>query len=123
MLYTQTNGKEDIASRYSDYTDEELKSEITHYCINNEEDLEYCDTYDMIEELVAYTLGSTNSLEYLEDNYGRDFLVHYVQENDLLNVRAIAEECVRIDGIAHFLAFYDGEEIDLGEGYVAYRRN
>ena len=45
---------------------------------------------------------------------------------DYMDYRGAAEECVRIDGIAHFVARYDGieheEEVD-GETYYIYRKN
>ena len=34
-----------------------------------------------------------------------------------------AENAIRTDGVAHFLASYDGEEIELDNGNVMYRVN
>ncbi len=40
-----------------------------------------------------------------------------------LDYDAAAEDAIRTDGVAHFLASYDGNETDLDSGAVAYRRN
>jgi hypothetical protein len=36
---------------------------------------------------------------------------------------AIIDECIEWDGIAHFIARYDGDEIELNGGFFAYRIN
>ena len=36
---------------------------------------------------------------------------------------AFAEECIDVDGAGHFLAYYDGEEIELDGIYSAFRTN
>ena len=35
----------------------------------------------------------------------------------------IIEEAISWDGVPHFLSYYDGEEIELPNGYYAYRLN
>lgn len=37
------------------------------------------------------------------------------------NIDQFANDAVRIDGRGHFIALYDGEEIDLSNGLFAYR--
>lgn len=59
---------------------------------------------------------------YLEGIYGRELGEHLVEYN-ALDIDAMARECVNVDGVAHFLASYDGNEIDLPSGAVAFRVN
>lgn len=64
------------------------------------------------------------SLDYVADNFGWEIIEETVKNNlDSLDMDAIVKECIELDGIAHFLAGYDGKEIDLGDGYFAYRNN
>ena len=44
-------------------------------------------------------------------------------ENNLIDIDSASEEAVGIDGIAHFISYYDGKQIDLDNGVVAYRIN
>lgn len=64
-------------------------------------------------DFVGYMRGIYSEKEF------KDFLI----EHNALDERAMAEECVDIDGIAHALASYDGNEIDLGDDFYAYRIN
>ena len=45
------------------------------------------------------------------------------EEEDKIDLDAMADEAIRQDGEAHFIAYYDGNEIDLGHGLFAYRMN
>ena len=40
-----------------------------------------------------------------------------------VNIDEMAQDAVDIDGSAHSIATYDGNELDLKGGYVAYRTN
>lgn len=78
--------------------------------------------YDFLQE------ADPENADFLRDNPGA--LVEWLKENDMMgqlngmvNVDSMAEDALEWDGIGHFLAQYDGEEIDLGNGLFAYRRN
>ena len=43
--------------------------------------------------------------------------------NASIDMDAVVEECINEDGIAHFISRYDGREIDLEDGFYAYRQN
>jgi hypothetical protein len=95
---------------------------------------------DLEEEPYIFTKSFLERAIYNEDNFddsGMTFL-EYLNEvgADLNNhddwrsfniriedTRSSAMEAVRIDGIPHFLASYDHEQIDLPSGAVAYRHN
>lgn len=60
---------------------------------------------------------------YMRDLYTEKDFEKFLIDHNALDERAMAEECVDIDGIAHALASYDGDEIDLGDDFYAYRIN
>lgn len=61
--------------------------------------------------------------EVYEALEGRDnVVVELVQKLCDGGLRAFAQEAIRHDGAAHFLAWYDGKEIELGD-FLAYRQN
>lgn len=60
-------------------------------------------------------------IEYLEGIYGRNWkkeidIEKYIDEDKLI------EEAIDVDGIGHFLAIYDGEELNFGD-LLIYRIN
>jgi len=60
---------------------------------------------------------------YMRDLYSEKDFEKFLIYHNALDERAMAEECVDTDGIAHALASYDGDEIDLGDDFYAYRIN
>ena len=92
-------------------------------------DGEYIGDGDLQEIYVEGRLEDINnslqtSLDYVADNFGWEIIEETVQNNlDILDMDTIVKECIEWDGVAHFLARYDGKEIDLGDGYFAYRCN
>lgn len=79
---------------------------------------------DKREEFVDRLCEDMDPVQWLEDIYGtgRDF-AKVVSDNDLIDWDVVAAECVDIDGIAHSIASYDGKEIELEDGWYAYRTN
>lgn len=62
-------------------------------------------------------------IEYLHNIYSESDMAKFLMQNNALDIDAMCEECVDIDGIAHCLAGYDGQQIDIEGGAVAYRWN
>jgi hypothetical protein len=60
---------------------------------------------------------------YFTGVFGRDEGVREAIRILGIDVHAAAEDAVNQDGIAHFLAHYDGDEIELPGGAYAYRRD
>lgn len=56
-----------------------------------------------------------------EFQLGKDALKNVVDEHNLVDLDKVIDRCIDIDGLAHFIAHYDGEEIDLDDGLFAYR--
>ena len=74
-----------------------------------------------------YVQGLMNNItDYIQEfifQFGEDDFNRVVEENNLVDKEALAEYCIRVDGVGHNIASYDGAEIDLGDGLYAYRTN
>lgn len=65
-----------------------------------------------------------NFVEQYKEDFGDLALVDLFKNGNIdVDLNKIVDECIKEDGIAHFIASYDGEQIDLGEGLYAYRVN
>jgi hypothetical protein len=132
--------REEIYYKYSDMDDEEIieaaidEGYITAeeaYVVEDEDDFDYpeinpdVDIDELREHLVeAEYNGVGDYAEYIIWHLGEDFLRDAVKHNSsVLDIESIVEECISCDGIAHFIAHYDGNEIELEGGYYAYRIN
>ena len=78
---------------------------------------------DYIDLLNADQIGNDNGVQYFIDNFGEDEFFKIVIDNDLIDFDEASQNAVNMDGIAHFLARYDGETIYLDNNVVAYRTN
>jgi hypothetical protein len=76
-------------------------------------------TDEIAKSLMADPVG------YFVDQEGIYSSAKELLENNIVSVdsRAAAKSAVAQDGVAHFIAGYDGEEIELGDGWNAYRTN
>lgn len=76
-------------------------------------------------EFVEHLMSDIDDyVKYFIDEYGQDSLKNVIENNpNIFDMDAIVSECISLDGIAHFVASYDGNEIDLGNGLFAYRVN
>lgn len=111
--------------------DEEYGTSLAAECVENElisqedfEDGQYVGDEDLAELLSEYLFDQVDDyVEWFRDNFGdRDF-DEFVSENNLFDIDHIVNECILVDGIAHFIASYDGEEIELDNDLYAYRVN
>ncbi len=72
---------------------------------------------------INYERYEDNPEEYYKEYMDDEEFSKWIADNDYVDVDKIAHECIRWDGIAHFIATYDGNEIDLGHDLYAYRVN
>jgi hypothetical protein len=80
-------------------------------------------TQDYIDLLTSEQIGDDNGITHFIDNFGENEFFALVYENNLIDVEYASKKAVEIDGVAHFLAGYDGETIYLDNNIVAYRTN
>ena len=74
------------------------------------------------EEYLEYLIDNAgDSIEYIEGNFGSDYLDEILQNNPwLIDLDTVIEEIKSWDG-RRCLAYYDDEELELDNGYFAYR--
>ena len=105
-------------------------SNFLDYCLRNCTDKEKVD--DFIDQEIEYFtkqepdpehVDYLNSLsDYERICYIRDMLGDKEIE-EFLDIDAIAEQAIDLDGRGHFIAVYDFKEIDLDDNLYAYRFN
>lgn len=71
----------------------------------------------LAEDVIVY--------DWLYDTFGGDgkAMYHWLEENEYIDWDEVKRQCIRDDGIAHFIAYYDGKEIELEGDLRAYRVN
>ena len=112
-----------------DYFDDIVKESMESYI----EDIEYDGEDRLLEEMkdaeveteeeyLDYLIDNAgDSIEYVIDNYGYDYLDTLLNHNPwIIDLDAVIEEIKSWDGRG-CIAYYDGEELELDDGYFAYR--
>ena len=108
--------------------DNQAYNESIQY-IANEEELEQLNNGEIFEYAIRENYYNT-----LQDSINGDYIGEYKSQfgeeefqntlirNNLIDTDALATWCVDMDGVAHYLASYDGEEYEQ-DGYYIYRTN
>ena len=101
---------DDIENEPSLTHDNRLEEEIEdHNCSTRE------------EYLALLNSNYDNAVDWYRDNFGDEEFKEYIKENaHLIDWDGVIEECKNIDGRG-IIANYDGCEIELENGYFAYR--
>ena len=109
-----------------------------HEQIAYNDDIDYIATYEEINALEAgeiteeeiretyfNSLQSSINGQEIEEykfQFGDQEFNKIILSNDLIDINALAQYCVDVDGVAHFLSSYDGEELEYNNYYL-YRVN
>ena len=103
---------------------EDLVKEDIEYNVNDNEEYEHLSSEER-DELIDKLYDDVDDLvSYISDHYGRDYLNELIQDNPgCIDMNKVIDACIDEDGIAHFISYYDGEEIELGDDLFAYRQN
>ena len=82
------------------------------------------DTVDLEDKKEQYldSLCNQDALDWLFNTFGDSDASKMLEDYGAIDFDAVAEDCVDTDGIAHYIADYDGDEIELEDGLYAYRR-
>lgn len=80
------------------------------------------DLDDITEDYVEYLVNREGDpIESYISNFGKDDFYTAVIDHNLLDISETVEEAIDWDGVAHFIASYDGDELELEDDYYAYR--
>lgn len=116
----------EIKERISEINHERNVDDAERKKLNKELEVIVDEARETLKERIfnQWEEGLKNPISFLVDDQGL-----YTRE-DLLKANFIsidtdeaAKDAVRVDGVAHFLATYDGDETELPSGAVAYRTN
>ena len=62
-----------------------------------------------------------NGVQWYIDNFGEGDFSDVCKKHALYDYDEIAETAIRWDGRGHFISYYDGEELDIGDDLFAYK--
>lgn len=121
---------EDIENENDETFENRLISELYEEDILTEEDFdnwgeehptvkEDVDIEDKKEEYIDKLCDREDAFEWYKFNFGLDR--DFVKNGPSIDMEKVVEECIDQDGIAHFVAGYDGKEIELDDDLFAYR--
>lgn len=89
------------------------------------EDGELADGIDLDEKKEEFVEKLCNrwddGAQWCIDNFGEQEFSTVCKENDLYDYDEIAETAVRWDGRGHFISYYDGDELAIGDDLFAYK--
>ena len=126
---------EEIKSVYDDLGLESFTPQFQDWIVNNavqedffdnilDEEIEYFTNEEPDEDRVkALESYRNNPHQYIIDYFGLEELSRLVKENNAVDLDMVAKEAIAQDGVSHFIALYDGDELDLGNGLYGYRIN
>lgn len=90
--------------------------------IDDDDDEEYITDREK-EDFIDYLVEQQgDGVEWYRFNFGDSDFNSVIIDKGLIDLHKLAEGCVDIDGVEHFLASYDGNEISDGTFYI-YRIN
>ena len=68
--------------------------------------------------------GNTTFSEELVWQYGKDELKYILKDNpNVIDMDAVVDECIRLDGYGHNLSSWDGKTIELEDDMYAYKQS
>jgi len=102
---------------YNEMSDEELQEEIEYDGISE------FDREDVIQGLVDEKSNSFDAESYLEEIYGENWMSEAGFVMNYIDYAEATKDAVDTDGVAFFLAGYDGDEIELSNGGCMFRCN
>ena len=90
-----------------------------------DEEIEYIreDDEETAEEMENDYNTYYDKIKYFYDMFGEKEYSKWIVKNNALDIDTIVDECISWDGVAHFVASYDGVETELENNLFAYRTN
>ena len=123
---------EDIKGVFEDMGIQAFTPNFQNWILNNaidmdavngiiDDEIDYFENSEDDPEMLEYLRGLNNDddkVQFIKDLYGDSFSIW---AKDYIDIDKVAEEAIKEDGVAHFVAYYDDDEVDLGNGLYAYR--
>lgn len=76
----------------------------------------------LVEDLIGENLrGYSDAAEWYREEFGDADFDKTIEDNSLMDDDAVIKACIDDDGVASFVATYDGDEIELEGDLYAYR--
>lgn len=121
LLFDGDDGIEMFTPSFQEYIRFEcVDGDDVEEFIDNE--IEYYTSQEPDNEMLDYLNGLTNKARYVYDTLGKEGYDEWLLTGpSKINIDKVANKAIEEDGVAHFLATYDSNEIDLGNGLFAYR--
>ena len=124
--------KDEIKMSYDDMGLDAFTPDFQEFILDNcidqdevdnfvEEEIRYFTEDEPDKNMVDYLEGLTDKVQYIRDTLGSDTFKEW--SKDKVDLDKLADEAIERDGKEHFISYYDGNEIDLGDGLYAYRLN
>ena len=125
---------EDIKSEDDDKYENRLVRELAEMKVLSDDDLvknddgllalkDDADEDDLVEKFID-AIADEYDYDYvgwMKDAIGLDEVTRFAKENNAIDWNAVYDDVIDTDGIAHFVASYDGEELELDDDFYAYR--
>lgn len=73
------------------------------------------------DELIEKKVNDNDPVDWLHEFYSDREIGEFIEDNGLVDLDEVVGECIAQDGVAHFIASYDGDEVDLGPNLCGYR--
>lgn len=130
--------EEDLDNYYYEFDLKELVDEALYYDLLSEDEVyeevetdwgtdlvikDGIDEDELREKIVEYKVKNDSAYNWFNDMFSGSDLAKFFEDNHLIDYDKIAEEAIEWDGIAHFIASYDGDELELDGDLYAYRTN
>lgn len=124
---------DDIKSEGSDEYESRFVEELVERGIASKDDLEENDEWifvlkdgledEMTDKFVQELDESEDAVQWFMDNFGEEEFRDFAKRNNALDIDKVVKDVIDTDGIAHFIASYDGTELELDDDMYAYRIN
>ena len=99
------------------------------YNIMDADDVELYESGELLEDDIRENYYNSlqdsiqnNWIDEFKYQFGDDMFNDIVIKENLIDIEEMAKWCVDMDGVAHYIAHYDGDEIECN-GYYIYRTN
>lgn len=125
---------EDIKSEDDDKYESRLVRELVEMKVLSDDDLvkndegllalkDDADEDDLVEKFIDAIAGDWNYdyVGWMKSDFGLDEVTRFAKENNAIDWDAVYDDVIDTDGIAHFVASYNGKELKLDDDFYAYR--